>query len=60
MAHDEMQTILNPDIELLNRYKHQLCMYFAEMDDWVGEQREVVLRSFHADPGSVKIVHGRN
>ncbi|ESK98064.1 hypothetical protein Moror_441 [Moniliophthora roreri MCA 2997] len=60
MAHDEMQTILDPDVELLKRHKHQLCMYFAEMDDWVGEQREILLRSFNADPGSVKIVHGRS
>ncbi|KAK7059155.1 hypothetical protein VNI00_001782 [Paramarasmius palmivorus] len=60
MAHDEMQMIRDLDVALLEQHKHKICIYFAETDDWVGEQRGVVLRSFKADPGSIRIVHGKS
>ncbi|KDQ63374.1 hypothetical protein JAAARDRAFT_29400 [Jaapia argillacea MUCL 33604] len=58
MAHDEMKTIRELDVALLDEYRHRICMYFAEDDDWVGEQREAILAAFQADPGTVRIVHG--
>lgn len=58
MAHDEMNTIKELDVELLRYHQRHINFYFAEKDDWVGEQREVVLSAIDADPGSVKVVHG--
>lgn len=58
MANDEMNIIQDLDVALLDAHKHRLFIYFAEEDDWVGEQREVLLRAFEADPGSVRVVHG--
>ncbi|KAH9937244.1 uncharacterized protein B0H18DRAFT_969736 [Fomitopsis serialis] len=58
LADQEMKTIRDLDIALLQTYSHRLHMYFADEDDWVGEQKGPVLRAFNADPGSVKIVHG--
>lgn len=54
-----MKTIRDVDATLLQEYKHRLHMYFVEEDHWVGEQKDAILRVFEADPGSVKIVHGR-
>ncbi|OBZ79352.1 Chromatin remodeling factor mit1 [Grifola frondosa] len=58
MADEEMNTICDADIALLQEYRHRMHLYFAEDDDWVGDTKEVVLKAFHPDPGSVKIVHG--
>lgn len=58
LAHDEMCTIKDLDVALLQEYRHRMHLYFAEEDDWVSEQKEVILRAFDADPGFVKIVHG--
>jgi hypothetical protein len=58
MAHDEMQTIRDLDISLLKGSHRQLRIYFAERDDWVGEQREFILQAFDAGSENVKIVHG--
>ncbi|KAH7910696.1 hypothetical protein BJ138DRAFT_1087080 [Hygrophoropsis aurantiaca] len=58
MAHDEMEHIQQLDQSMLDLYRHQICLYFAETDDWVGEQKEVILNAFKADPGAVRVVHG--
>ncbi|KAH7930549.1 hypothetical protein BV22DRAFT_1000347 [Leucogyrophana mollusca] len=58
MAHDEMKTIRDLDVATLNAHQHRIYLYFAENDDWVGEQREVILKAFESDPGSVRVVHG--
>jgi len=60
MAADEMKTIRDLDTTLLNEHKHRLWMYFAEEDEWVGEQKAVVLRSFEADPETIRVVHGHH
>jgi hypothetical protein len=57
MAHDEMKTIRSLDVDLLNDSK--VAIYFAEKDDWVGKQREVIIRSIHSgNDHKVKIIHG--
>ncbi|KZT75067.1 alpha/beta-hydrolase [Daedalea quercina L-15889] len=58
LADQEMKTIRELDVALLQAHTHRLHMYFADQDMWVGEQKNVVLRAFDADPGTVKIVHG--
>ncbi|GLB35983.1 putative lipid-droplet associated hydrolase [Lyophyllum shimeji] len=60
MAHDEMGTIRDLDIDLLEMHRDQLWFYFAERDDWVGEQRENVLRSLKPDSENVRVVHGHH
>lgn len=58
MAHDEMNSIRALDVALLNEHKEIIWIYFAEQDDWVGRQRDVILRSFDGEPNSVRIIHG--
>lgn len=58
MAQDEMRTIRDLDTHSLDIHKHHLWFYFAERDDWVGAQREVVLRALQTEPDSVRIVRG--
>ncbi|GBE77816.1 hypothetical protein SCP_0106980 [Sparassis crispa] len=60
MAHDEIQLVRELDAPLMQEFRHRLHLFFAEQDGWVGpDQRELILRTFDADPGSVKVVHGR-
>ncbi|KAJ4485934.1 hypothetical protein J3R30DRAFT_3282318 [Lentinula aciculospora] len=58
MAHEEMNSIRKLDINLLKTHKHRIHMHFAETDGWVGDNKDLILRSFKADIGSVKVVHG--
>lgn len=58
MAHEEMMTIRELDVALLEEHRHRVWMYFADHDDWVGDQRETILRLFQADADFIKIVHG--
>lgn len=59
MGHDEMTNVRDLDIALLNKYKDRIWFYYAEHDNWVGEQREAILRSINADLGYVRVVHGQ-
>ena len=58
LADEEMRTITNLDEGLMNEHQHKLWLYFAEHDDWVGDSREEVIRTFHPDYEVVRIVHG--
>lgn len=58
MAREEMCEIKELDEELLQKHRHRLHMYFAEEDGWVGHNKEAILKAFHGDAGTVKIVHG--
>lgn len=58
MSDDEMKSIRELDVALLNENRRRIWMYFAEKDDWVGEEREVVIRAFDPDPGTIRVVHG--
>jgi len=60
MAHDEMNTIRELDVDLLEAHKHRIHMFFAETDGWVGKNKDVILRSFDPDRGAIKIVHGNH
>ncbi|EPQ60467.1 hypothetical protein GLOTRDRAFT_135140 [Gloeophyllum trabeum ATCC 11539] len=58
MAHDEMQTIRELDIALMDENRHRICLYFGDQDMWVGEQKDAILRLFNPDPGSMRVFHG--
>jgi Lipid-droplet associated hydrolase len=42
MANSEMETLRELDADFLRVFANSLWIYYAEDDDWVGEQREVV------------------
>lgn len=56
MAHDEMINICRLDSDLLNKHKDLLWFYFAQRDDWVGEQKAVIIGAFEGD--KARIFHG--
>lgn len=60
MANEEMLTIKELDISLLNDIKHKLYFYFAEKDDWVGENKRAILREMADEPHSIRVTHGRH
>jgi hypothetical protein len=57
MAFDEMQLIREPDAALLDEHKSRIFLYFAEVDHWVGDQREKLLQT-NVDFNVVHDVHG--
>jgi hypothetical protein len=58
MAHDEMITICDLDVDLIKEHKDRIWIYFAERDEWVGESREKVVKTLDYDAGSLRIVQG--
>lgn len=58
MAHEEMNQVRELDTALLHKYKDRIWFYYADHDDWVGEQRGFVLRVLDADSDYVKVVPG--
>ncbi|KAF8519114.1 hypothetical protein BU17DRAFT_90299 [Hysterangium stoloniferum] len=56
LAEDEMRTITAPDHSLLTEHLSKLWLCYAEKDDWVGEEREVLTRLL-GEPADVRIVH---
>ena len=60
MADDEMKTVLELDVGFLREFSDKVWFYYAERDDWVGGQREVVLRALRGTPAEVRVVHGHS
>jgi len=58
LADEEMKTIVELDEGLMNELQHKLWLYFAQYDDWVGESREDIIKTFHPDHEAVRVVHG--
>ncbi|KAI0785468.1 hypothetical protein BC629DRAFT_1517247 [Irpex lacteus] len=58
LANDEMNTIKELDVALLQQHRHRIHLYFGETDDWVGKHKETILKAFEADEGNVKVAHG--
>lgn len=59
LADEEMKTISALDEVSLKEHQNKLWLYFAEHDDWVGEGREEIIKTFH--PGhelAVRVVQG--
>jgi Lipid-droplet associated hydrolase len=40
MANEEMKTIRDLDIDVIEQYQHKLWFYYADRDDWVGEEKQ--------------------
>lgn len=57
MAYDEMHTIKDLDLALLEDCRDKLCFYYAEQDDWVGDEKLRVLDALHPHREAVSIVH---
>jgi pimeloyl-ACP methyl ester carboxylesterase len=60
MANDEMKTVLELDVAFLRKFSDKVWFYYAERDDWVGGQREVVLRALRGTSAEARVVHGRS
>lgn len=58
LADEEMKMIAGLDEGLMNDQQHKLWLYFAEHDDWIGESKEYIIKTFHPDHKAVRIVHG--
>jgi hypothetical protein len=58
MGCDEMINVRDLDTPLLAEHKDRIWFYYSEKDDWVGNQREAVLRAVDADPEYARVVHG--
>ena len=59
MAHDEMVTVRDLDVDFLRDFAENVWFYYAEEDGWVGEQRGVVLRALRGTSAESRVVHGR-
>lgn len=60
MANDEMKTVLELDVTFLHEFSDKVWFYYAERVDWVGGQREVVLRALRGTPAEARVYHGRS
>jgi hypothetical protein len=49
MANDEMEMVRDLDADFLRELAEDLWLCYAEEDDWVGAQREAVLRGTPAE-----------
>jgi pimeloyl-ACP methyl ester carboxylesterase len=60
LADEEMRTVLELDAGFLRDFSDEIWFFYAESDDWVGGQREVVLRALRGTPAESRVVHGRS
>ncbi|KAF8167729.1 hypothetical protein B0H34DRAFT_682832 [Crassisporium funariophilum] len=58
MAHEEMKHIRDLDLVLLEQHKHKLLFYYAEKDDWVGEEKISLMRAFGMETSVPRVVQG--
>lgn len=56
MAYQEMKLIRDLDLTLLEQHKPKLYFYYAQRDDWVGEERLHVFRAMNAEEQSPNIL----
>ncbi len=45
-AYDEMKMITEPKQELIDSHADRIRMYFADVDGWVGQNREEIVAHF--------------
>ena len=60
MADEEMRTVLELDTGFIRDFSDKIWFYYAENDDWVGGQREVVLHALRGTSAESRVVHGRS
>ncbi|KAF7339620.1 Lipid droplet-associated hydrolase [Mycena sanguinolenta] len=49
MAHEEMNTIRELDLNLLNEHRHRICLYYATEDDWVAVHKTKITSLYLPD-----------
>jgi hypothetical protein len=59
MAHDELETVRDLDTDFLREFAENLWFYYADEDDWVGDQRGVVLRALQGTAMESHVIHDR-
>jgi hypothetical protein len=59
MANDEMETVRELDTDFLRDFAQNSWFYYAEKDDWVGEQLAVVLGALRGTRTESHVVLGR-
>jgi hypothetical protein len=59
MANDEIETVRGLDTDFLRDFAQNLWFYYAEEDDWVGEQFAAVLGALRGIPTESHVVLGR-
>ena len=59
MANDEMETVRELDTDFLRDFAQNSWFYYAEKDDWVGEQFAVVLGALRGTRTESHVVLGR-
>ena len=60
LAHEEMLTIKEVNSALFQGTRHRLLLVFAEEDDWVGSNKETILREVGHESTSVIIHNARH
>lgn len=60
LAYNEMNTIKELDVDLLQKYRDRIHIFFADTDGWVGGQKETIIKALDADQESVQIIHGQH
>ncbi|KAF9056550.1 hypothetical protein BJ165DRAFT_1434489 [Panaeolus papilionaceus] len=58
MAHEEMKTIKEPDFKFLQKTSDRLYFYYAENDDWVGNEKCRILDKLDPTESSSSVVRG--
>lgn len=53
-----MKIVRELDNALLEKHQKRIWFYYAEHDNWVGDQREVVLRIIDNELVSLRVVRG--
>ncbi|KAJ6519647.1 hypothetical protein C8R45DRAFT_952225 [Mycena sanguinolenta] len=59
MAHEEMNTIREPDPVLLNEHRHRIYLYYAAEDDWVSIH-QAKMTSLYLPDEATRIVENAN
>ncbi|KAF8913031.1 hypothetical protein CPB84DRAFT_1957423 [Gymnopilus junonius] len=56
MAYQEMKYIRDLDLDLLEQHKPKLYFYYAQKDDWIGEERQRVFHAMNAEEQSLNML----
>lgn len=60
MAGEEMRTIKDLNTQFLEEVRDKLYFFFATEDDWVGSNKELIMKALSGGARAIQIVHGRH
>lgn len=58
MGAEEMRTIKQLDVHVLEENREKLYAYYAQQDDWVGVENRAIFNLLNPDCQSLKLVQG--